>query len=86
MKISPHHSQCLGSLSFSLSLSLSPQSIGFKGILLYGTEEQKAKYLPPVSVALSLSLSLLLHISIVSFVCFLFFISLPLEKKLLHTV
>lgn len=25
------------------------QSIGFKGILLYGTEEQKAKYLPDVA-------------------------------------
>ena len=25
------------------------QSIGFKGILLYGTDEQKAKYLPLVS-------------------------------------
>ena len=25
------------------------QSIGFKGILLYGTDEQKAKYLPAVA-------------------------------------
>ena len=25
------------------------QSIGFKGILLYGTDEQKAKYLPDVA-------------------------------------
>ncbi|KAI0224086.1 Very long-chain specific acyl-CoA dehydrogenase, mitochondrial [Lamellibrachia satsuma] len=27
------------------------QSIGFKGILLFGTEEQKAKYLPKVATA-----------------------------------
>lgn len=28
---------------------LDSQSIGFKGILLYGTDEQKAKYLPAVA-------------------------------------
>jgi len=26
-----------------------PQSIGYKGILLYGTEEQKAKYIPDLA-------------------------------------
>lgn len=30
-------------------LSFSFQSIGYKGILLFGTEEQKAKYLPDLA-------------------------------------
>lgn len=28
---------------------LSPQSIGYKGILLYGTDEQRTKYIPDLA-------------------------------------
>ena len=46
---------CHGSISMThvpsvtLFLPVFLQSIGFKGILLYGTDEQKKKYLPKVA-------------------------------------
>ena len=33
----------------SVLSSFSHQSIGYKGILLYGTDEQKAKYIPDLA-------------------------------------
>lgn len=37
-------------LTFLIELFIVPvQSIGYKGILLYGTEKQKAKYIPDLA-------------------------------------
>ena len=42
--------EIVGGYDLGIGIALGAhQSIGFKGILLYGTDEQKAKYLPPVS-------------------------------------
>ena len=42
--------EIVGSNDLGIGIALGAhQSIGFKGILLYGTDEQKAKYLPAVS-------------------------------------
>ena len=36
-------------------VSFLPQSIGYKGILLYGTDEQKAKYIPDLAAGKKLA-------------------------------
>ena len=42
--------EIVGGYDLGIGIALGAhQSIGFKGILLYGTEEQKQKYLPRVS-------------------------------------
>jgi very long chain acyl-CoA dehydrogenase len=42
--------EIVGGYDLGIGIALGAhQSIGFKGILLYGTDEQKAKYLPPLS-------------------------------------
>ena len=41
--------EIVGGCDLGIGIALGAhQSIGFKGILLYGTEQQKAKYLPKV--------------------------------------
>ena len=42
--------EIVGGFDLGVGIALGAhQSIGFKGILLYGTDEQKAKYIPDVS-------------------------------------
>lgn len=42
--------EIVGGYDLGIGIALGAhQSIGFKGIMLYGTDEQKAKYLPDVS-------------------------------------
>ena len=51
--------EIVGGYDLGIGIALGAhQSIGFKGIMLYGTDEQKQKYLPRVSQVLHLKLIL----------------------------